>query len=362
MQKIDFEEIIELFKGELNYENIDFAFELFKETKSIEPYNILLEDCHLNGFFPVIADRWYTEFKIVKKREIHKTYEILNRLILLKPDGAQVHPSFSKARILMWYENYFEDCWMNCVEDDYPKIINDWMPRSFYTNAEFIKTIINTELDDEKHFYIDDFIDLIPQNAFNSDKFLIRLKEISSGWSEMIDVVCERLGLDPRLEVMKKSSEWTPGSALEGLVSVIEADGVWVELEAENNNSIRGFIEIEDLSWSRAVKPSEVVNVGQKINCCVLSINREKNELLLGYKQLFSNPWDNFPKFLEIGKTVFGNVVDIENSKAILELAPGIEGELPILEPTATLNLGDKFEVIISNIDFVNRIISLKPL
>jgi predicted RNA-binding protein with RPS1 domain len=344
--------------------SIDESLDVLQRANDPVLYDILLEGCSLDSnFMPIIPNNWYDEFKIVKREEEHKTYEILNRLILTAPKEYNLHHSFSDDNLLEWYQNCFGDHCMNTTEDDYWKIIEKWTPRSFYRNAKFVKYIIDTELDDEKRFFIDDFLELIPKEAFEDREYLLQLREISSFWDEIFDIVCDKLGLDIEYEQMIDAASWTPGSIVIGRIEGIEGNGALVELVTRNNISVRGFIEIDDLSWGRIKHPREIVRKGQKVKCVVLDLSRSgESEITLGLKQLH-NPWDEFPKRLEVGKTVLGKVVEIDNDEVFMEVDSGIEGILSVSNfPTPDLNVGNEYEVIISEIDIDKRIIKLNVL
>jgi small subunit ribosomal protein S1 len=60
-----------------------------------------------------------------------------------------------------------------------------------------------------------------------------------------------------------------------------------VELE----EGIDGLLHISDLSWTKKIKkPSEIINLEDKIETIVLEINAENKRLALGLKQLDSDP------------------------------------------------------------------------
>src|SRR5258705_13522832 len=48
------------------------------------------------------------------------------------------------------------------------------------------------------------------------------------------------------------------------------------------------------MSWTKHIKhPSELFKKGQKVEAVVLRIDKEKERLSLGYKQLRNDPWDD---------------------------------------------------------------------
>jgi len=55
----------------------------------------------------------------------------------------------------------------------------------------------------------------------------------------------------------------------------------------------RGWLHISEMSWTKRINhPSEVVTQNQKVKVKVLEINKEKQEISLGMKQVGENPWE----------------------------------------------------------------------
>lgn len=87
-----------------------------------------------------------------------------------------------------------------------------------------------------------------------------------------------------------------------------------------------GLIHITDLSWGHINHPSEVVKPGQEVDVKILSLDRERERIQLGYKQLQPRPWDNAAERYPEGCIVEGKVVRIADFGAFVELQPGLDG------------------------------------
>ncbi len=82
--------------------------------------------------------------------------------------------------------------------------------------------------------------------------------------------------------------------------------GCYVKFE----NDIEGFLHISNMSWTHSVNhPSDVVNVGDKIDVAVLDFNAELCNLSVGLKQLSQNPWDAFGEEFKVGSIHEGVIV-----------------------------------------------------
>ena len=133
------------------------------------------------------------------------------------------------------------------------------------------------------------------------------------------------------------------GAELEGVVKNITDFGAFVDL-----GGVDGLIHITDFSWGRINHPSEIVEIGQKINVQVIDFNKESSRISLGLKQLVDNPWESIPEKYKVGDIVKGEIVSIMNYGIFIELEKGIEGLIHISEVSWTKNvqnLQDSFKV-----------------
>src|SRR5574342_684818 len=55
---------------------------------------------------------------------------------------------------------------------------------------------------------------------------------------------------------------------------------------------VDGLLHITDMSWGRISHPSELVQIGDKIEVMVLHFDRETGRVSLGYKQKGPDPWE----------------------------------------------------------------------
>jgi len=140
-------------------------------------------------------------------------------------------------------------------------------------------------------------------------------------------------------------TKYPSGTRIEGKVKSLTDFGAFIGLE----EGIDGLIHISDMSWARHIKhPSELFKKGQKIEAVVLRIDKDKERLSLGYKQLTRDPWEEeIPQRYKVGTTAPGKVTKITDFGVFVELEGGVEGLIHIsetgLEPQARLE--DKFKI-----------------
>jgi small subunit ribosomal protein S1 len=128
-------------------------------------------------------------------------------------------------------------------------------------------------------------------------------------------------------------------------------------------------LHISDISWTKHVKhPSELFKKGQKLEAVVLKIDREKERLSLGYKQLTRDPWDDeIPQRYKVGSSTTGKVTKITDFGVFVELEGGVEGLIHIsetaLDPSTRLEerfkVGEETSAKIIKVDREERKIAL---
>jgi small subunit ribosomal protein S1 len=153
------------------------------------------------------------------------------------------------------------------------------------------------------------------------------------------------------------------GDVREGIVKNITDFGVFLDLDG-----IDGLLHITDMTWKRIKHPSEMIQLGQKLEVMILSIDKDKGRVALGLKQKDSNPWDEIEKRYPPGTRVKGKIVNLLPYGAFIEIEPGIEGLIHVSEmswvknvtdPSECVTKGDEVEAIVLSIQKEEGKISL---
>jgi small subunit ribosomal protein S1 len=135
------------------------------------------------------------------------------------------------------------------------------------------------------------------------------------------------------------------GARIEGKVKSLTDFGVFVGLE----EGIDGLIHISDMSWTKHIKhPSELFKKAQKVEAIVLRIDKEKERLSLGFKQLTRDPWDEaIPARYHVGDSVTGKVSKVADFGIFVELDGGVEGLIHVSESglDSSQKLEEKFKL-----------------
>ncbi len=193
----------------------------------------------------------------------------------------------------------------------------------------------------------------------------VKCKILKIDEERMNIIVSRRRLIEEKRERQKKKllEEIEPGQIREGVVKNIVDFGVFVEL-----GGVDGLLHITDMSWGRVEDPREKVELDEKITVKVLDVDKERERIALGLKQLHDNPWENINEKYPVGSRVEARVVNILPYGAFLEIEQGLEGLLHISEmswterinhPSKVVSIGDVMEVVILSVDEEKEEISL---
>jgi len=178
-------------------------------------------------------------------------------------------------------------------------------------------------------------------------------------------VVSRRVLLEETRDSKRKTTLSTlkEGQLIQGVVKNITDYGAFIDL-----GGIDGLLHITDMSWGRVGHPSEMFNIGDKVEVSVLKYDRETGRISLGLKQKSADPWTGVASKYAIGTRVRGRVVSLTDYGAFIELEPGVEGLVhvsvmswthEVRHPSRVVSIGDQIEAAVLNVDPASRKISL---
>lgn len=147
-------------------------------------------------------------------------------------------------------------------------------------------------------------------------------------------IVASRKEVLAEESAQKKTAAWEKleeGAVVKGIVRRFADFGAFVDL-----GGVDGLIHITDLAWSRIGHPSEVLKIGDEIEVKILSLDKERERIQLGYKQLQPKPWDNIEEKYPVGAIIERKVVRIRPFGAFVELEPGVDGLVHISQCALT--------------------------
>lgn len=209
-------------------------------------------------------------------------------------------------------------------------------------------------------------IDIIPPkdlNEYVGKVFEFKIVKINDDRKNIVLSRREVIEAERAEQRQKFLESVSPGDKVEGVVKNITDFGVFVDL-----NGMDGLLHITDMSWGRLNHPTELVGIGQRLELVILEVNREKERVSLGLKQLQNNPWENIEGRYPVGQRVKGKVTKLVAYGAFVEVEEGVEGLVHVSElswvkriarPSDVLQVGQELEAVVLGINKDERKISL---
>ncbi len=215
---------------------------------------------------------------------------------------------------------------------------------------------------------------------------LLHISDLSWGRishpSELVEldqeIECMVIGVDKNSEKIslglkqKTASPWDNveakypvGKTVKGTVVNIMNYGAFVRLE----EGIEGLIHISEMSWTKRIAhPGDILALNEEVEVMVLDVNKDKQEISLGLKQLETNPWSIAGQKYPPGTVVTTKITSLTNYGAFVEIEPGIDGLIHISDlswtkkynhPGEMLQKGQEVKCVVLEVDEEKHRVSL---
>ena len=155
------------------------------------------------------------------------------------------------------------------------------------------------------------------------------------------------------------------GDKVNGKVVVIADYGAFIEVA----EGVEGLIHVSEMSWSTHLRSAQdFVKVGDVVEAVILTLDRDDRKMSLGIKQLTQDPWTDITAKYPIASKHTGIVRNFTNFGIFLELEEGIDGLIYISDlswtkkikhPSEFVNVGEKLDVVVLELDVEGRKLSL---
>ena len=156
-------------------------------------------------------------------------------------------------------------------------------------------------------------------------------------------------------------SQIEAGQIVKGDVVRITDFGAFIDL-----GGIDGLLPLSQLSWRWIDHPTDILNVGDKIDVEVIAVDHDKQRVSLSLKNLEPDPWVEAEKNIKEGDKVEGKITRIKHFGAFVEVFPGVEALLPHAEVVelqnqkdCILQVGDKVDTYILKFNPTDKRIAL---
>ncbi|MFV8332845.1 30S ribosomal protein S1 [Flavobacterium sp.] len=155
------------------------------------------------------------------------------------------------------------------------------------------------------------------------------------------------------------------GDKVKGKVVVIADYGAFIEVA----EGVEGLIHVSEMSWSTHLRSAQdFVKVGDVVEAVILTLDRDDRKMSLGIKQLSQDPWTDITAKYPVGSKHTGIVRNFTNFGIFVELEEGIDGLIYISDlswtkkikhPSEFVNVGEKLDVVVLELDVDGRKLSL---
>ena len=155
------------------------------------------------------------------------------------------------------------------------------------------------------------------------------------------------------------------GDKVKGKVVVIADYGAFIEVA----EGVEGLIHVSEMSWSTHLRSAQdFVKVGDIVEAQILTLDRDDRKMSLGIKQLSQDPWTDITSKYPVGSKHSGIVRNFTNFGIFVELEEGIDGLIYISDlswtkkikhPSEFVNVGEKLDVVVLELDVDGRKLSL---
>jgi small subunit ribosomal protein S1 len=209
----------------------------------------------------------------------------------------------------------------------------------------------------------------VPAAQYIGQRFLFRVTKIESGGRNIVVSRRELLEEEAAALAAQTWEKLQVGAVVQGTITNIRDFGAFVDL-----GGVEGLVHISELSYGRVKHPSEVLQVGQRVEAEVLKIEDAqtgRRQVALSLKALAVDPWTTAKERFPVGATVRGVVRRLEAFGAFVEITPGLDGLLHISKlaldrrlshARQAVSLGQEVEVTVLAVDPEARRISLSMI
>ncbi len=341
-------------EGELNYEN---TFADLKEDTIVEGTVVKVDNNEVlvnigyksDGIIPINE---LSDIAFESPEDIIKVGDKIQVYIMkLEDEDGNVILSKKKADIINTW-NYIEDIYNH--QGDLEGIVTEVVKGGVLVDINGIKGFIPASHLDLR--YVPDL------SVFVGKKLKLHILELDRNKNRI--VLSRKYVLEREREELKEKTlaSIEEGQTVKGVVKRLTGFGAFVDI-----GGVDGLIHISDLAWHKIKHPSEIVKEEQEVEVLVLKVDKERERISLGLKQIMPNPWDELDEKYTIGSIVEGKIVKLVNFGAFVEVAPGVEGLVHISQisqehiasPEDVLKEGDSVKVKILDVDTNGKRMSL---
>ncbi len=194
------------------------------------------------------------------------------------------------------------------------------------------------------------------------ERLWLKVIEVDRAQNRLILSELAALRQRNKAEKERLLTELKEGDVVVGEVISLADFGAFVNLGGAD-----GLIHLSELAWHRVNHPSEVLKVGDEVECVVLNVDRERRRIGLSLKRLQPEPWSQVEDKYRIGQLIDVTITKLASFGAFARVDDNIEGlihvselaDRPVNHPKEVVKEGDVVTVQVLRIDSARRRIGL---
>ncbi|AWV73031.1 30S ribosomal protein S1 [Latilactobacillus curvatus] len=191
-------------------------------------------------------------------------------------------------------------------------------------------------------------------SSFKGQELTLQIIEIEPSENRLILSRKALLEQERQAKLQAVFEKMLPGDVVEGEVARLTNFGAFIDL-----GGVDGLVHVSEISYDHINQPSDVLEVGQKVQVKVLSLDQEKGRISLSIKDTQPGPWDDIADKAPVGSTLEGVVKRLTTFGAFVEVFPGVEGLVHISQishqhiatPNDVLEEGQTVQVKVLSVD-----------
>lgn len=117
------------------------------------------------------------------------------------------------------------------------------------------------------------------------------------------------------------------GGVVRAVVAKVAGDGLFVRFQG-----IEGFVALNDVAWKHPAEALKAYKRGQRVKCKILSLDKEKEKMSFGLKQLLPNPVDVLKRKFPYRSILKVKVTSVSEAGAKVMISEQVEGFIPAEE------------------------------
>ncbi len=293
------------------WERIKEGVVLTGTVKNITDYGIFVDLGGIDGLVHITDMSWS---RIGHPSDMVKTGDTIDVKVLKVEDGER------QKKVYLGMKQLTEDPWENISEKFH---IGDQVKGNIVNIVEY-GLFIEIEKGIEG---------LVHKSEITYDKYPLRIKKLynigDSVDVKIINIDAENRRMSLSIKQCKPypwenvEEKYKNGDVVKGTITGIKEFGIFVKLD----EGIEGLVHDKDISWDKEDKTQ--FNVGDEIEAKVLSVEKDKERIALGIKQMTKDPWEDVDKKYKLGDIVEAKIVSIKPFGAFVKIDKGLESLVP---------------------------------